>query len=124
MIFWNHAQERNDLWLKKSKPAALINVVLYHCVFKYSGNGCINNLYQLYGVLFAHIFIRGITPYKVLIWAVSDVVQFVMKLVNLIHSFWILSKYGILSFHHIFAESMAESDSAKTKITFKSFHSH
>ena len=47
IIFWNFAQERKSLWFKKSKLAALINVVNYHWLFKNSGSACIFNLYQL-----------------------------------------------------------------------------
>jgi hypothetical protein len=67
---------------------------------------------------------KGITHNIDAIWAVSDDLQLAIKFVNVIQSFWILSKFGILSFHPKFAESIADNDSAKTNIMFKSFHSH
>ena len=124
IIIWNQSQYRKLLWSKKLRLAALTKVVIYHCSFRNWGNAGMINLYPLYGVLLSLMFISGKTQSRVAIWEVSDVVPFVRKFVNVIQFFWISSNFGILSFHHIFAESMAEIDSANTNIILKSFHSH
>jgi hypothetical protein len=81
-------------------------------------------LYHSYVDELAVILANGITHNNEAICAVSDDLQLAIKFVNITQSFWILSKFGILLFHHKLAESIADNDSAKTKITFKAFHSH
>jgi hypothetical protein len=87
IIFWNPAPERKSLCFKNFKLAALINVVIYHSSFKNSGRAFICSLYPLYGVFPFLIFINGTTHNNVEICAVSDVVQFATKFVNVIPSF-------------------------------------
>jgi hypothetical protein len=62
---------------------------------------------------------RGSTHCNIDICALSEVHQFDITFVNVVHSDCILSKYGKLSFNHpTLLESAAENDSANISIKF------